>query len=47
MRIPIFTSKAVPQETTPGSARRTTVRMNGTLLAEAELQKAQQNYQTL
>ena len=41
MRIPIFTSKAVPQETTPGSARRTTVRMNGTLLAEAELQKAQ------
>lgn len=41
MRIPIFTSKAVPQETTPGSARRTTVRMNGTLLAEAELQKTQ------
>jgi len=40
MRIPIFTSKAVPEQTKPGTERRNIVRMNGSLLADAELQKA-------
>jgi hypothetical protein len=40
MRIPVYTSRAQPEKTTPGSLRRNTVRMNGSLLAEAELQKA-------
>ena len=40
MRIPIFTSKETPKQTTPGTPLRGTVRMNGSLLAEAELQKA-------
>jgi predicted nucleic acid-binding Zn-ribbon protein len=40
MRIPIFTSQAVPEQTKPGTERRNIVRMNGSLLAEAELQKA-------
>lgn len=39
MRIPIFTSKETPKQTTPGTPLRGTVRMNGSLLAEAELQK--------
>ena len=40
MRIPIFTSKNAPQQTKTGTELRSLVRMNGSLLAEAELQKA-------
>ena len=40
MRIPIFTSQNAPQQTKTGTELRSLVRMNGSLLAEAELQKA-------
>jgi len=40
MKIPTYTSTAVPQQTKTGTERRNIVRMNGSLLAEAELQKA-------
>lgn len=40
MRIPIYRTTVQPKETTPGVSLRNTVRMNGTLMAEAELAKA-------
>lgn len=41
MKIPIFRSTAQPREITPGTAYRGTVRMNGNLMAETELAKAE------